>query len=55
MFVELLENLICKMFNLVVFNVPKGIVLCKAPNKRPPKMYIHQDNSRLIKSHGSIH
>ena len=55
MFIELLENLICKMFNLVVFNVPKGVVLCKTPNKRPPKMYVQYDNSRLIKSYGSIH
>lgn len=50
MFVELLESLICKMFNLVVFNVPKGVVLCKAPTKKPPKMYTQYDNSRFIKS-----
>lgn len=50
MFVELLEKLICKMFNLMVFNVPKGVVLCKAPNKEPPKMYVQYDNSRFIKN-----
>ena len=37
MFIELLENLICKMFNLVVFNVPKGVVLCNAFNKKKKK------------------
>lgn len=40
MFVEILEKLICKLFNLVVFNVPKGVVLCKALTKKPPKMYV---------------
>lgn len=53
--IDFLEILICKVFNLVVFNIPKGVMLCKEPVKRPPKMYVHYDNSRLIKAKGSIH
>lgn len=53
--IDFLENLICRVFNLVVFNIPKGVMLCKEPVKRPPKAYVHFDNRRVIKHQGSIH
>ncbi len=47
--IDFLEILICKVFNLVVFNIPKGVMLCKEPVKKTPKAYAHCGNSRFIK------